>query len=205
MTGKGTVDDATKALIQQNGWGFYEHSERPQIGKFQDKRPGELSPEDSCPVWDLITGTYRGQEFFSYVQRESDGDGDISTDSSLWRYTGLRTPGWHPRTLLTRADFFLKLARVFGVRGVRFDDPEFTKVFQLTSTDTEVASATFSPDVRRWLLADGRARKQDVRILRDEMIVYDFLRGKGLAPDRLLADLDFLVDLRERLPAGVWR
>ncbi|MDA2808688.1 hypothetical protein [Nocardiopsis suaedae] len=186
------------AWAGRNGWRFQE--KRPELAAYFTGTPFVEGGNAKY----VVSGAHRGhramQYEYSYVVVGGGGQ-TTTTQPHLYRVTALETPVPTPVLEVREGGVGDVIREIFGSRGLELDDEPFDTAFRVTTTDEDFARAVLTADVRAWLLGLHAGSRFPFRFTGDHVICWE---TTAVGPEPDLAPADFLADLFERLPSGVW-
>jgi hypothetical protein len=198
------------------GWSYTDR-DRGWGDRFAGNSPF-MSWSKNMPVYDVVTGTYRGRPFCAFEYRRKsrlsgskgvtpgmvslDQEGNLGTSIEYFRIIALGTPTHRPTLEVRKRGLGMHTINFSGVRKTTSGHPQFDKVFQVATDHEQFARDLLTAHVTNYLLGDQRTRQQPLRFERDELVTWQ--RGRLKAPT-LEPTLDYLADVLDQVPAMVWR
>jgi hypothetical protein len=150
----------------------------------------------------VVSGTHRGREFtaFEYLYEVTPSPAAKTAIPHRHAVVTIPLPGPVPELAVTRQNAVTgALARMLDLPSADVDDDRFERRYHVACADPLFAATVLQPLVIQQLNA-GPA--WEWRLTGATMIGYD---GGHLGPDRLLARLDAMADVLDRIPAEAWR
>lgn len=176
------------------GWGY--DRERPELADRFAGAPFRRAPSNARAVH-VLSAEYRGHRVlaYEYVYTACGRDGRSAPSTHRFPVLVVSTP--HTPVLQVRAEAGPALP---GAGRVRMGGPAFDEVFEVRCADEAFARALLDERVRAWLL-EAPEERAGFRFTGEHLLTW----GEGLLEaEAAVAMADRLIDLLERVPAGVW-
>ncbi len=157
-----------------------------------------LNTGDNRSADNILTGSWRGQPVtafdFRYETTSTDEKGNRQTERHHLHVLTLNLGRAFPALQVSPEGLLSKIAQAAGYDDIDFESHEFSRRFCVRS-----AKKRFAYDVCHALMIEFLLSRPDTAFQVSNDLLAIVSPGV-LAPDRLAAELDLLVDLRERFP-----
>lgn len=181
-----------EAEASARGWRYAE----------QDERYAPFLGAHVRTVRHVVTGQHRSHEFISASHRSTKPtSAETSTANPDSHAIGIRLPVALPALDVRRT------TRLDGGGGPRFANPEFTGRFQVTTEHAAFAGELLTPTLQQWLVEASQAKGRGFTIAGEWMWLNTVTTVSGAAVnfEEVLAGLEFLCEVFDRIPSGVPR
>lgn len=188
-------------FVQGRGWSHTAHV--PGGGDRYCGGPPLPVDGVNVPVWDLVTGEFRGRAFccFEYHTRDINANGP-----ETWQYYSVfavTMPTSSPRMTVDRpraldkVNTRLQTAVFGGGEVVELGIPEFDEQFRVIADDTNHARIVLSGHLGQFLTSDPRAKDHPLRFHGNELLTWH--KGR-IRPEQIEPKLDYLCDIVDSRP-----
>ena len=145
-------------------------------------------------------GEYRGAKVLAFEYQYTT---KVRREALTYVYTVVCLATRAPRPYLQVSHEHLGYATtgLVGVRGLRLENDEFDRDFQVFAGDERFARDVLHPRMRGWLLTDQRARTTPFRFEGNTLLCW---RHGQLEPETVLEMANFLSEILQRVPPYVW-
>lgn len=186
--------EALRVWARDRGWGY--DRERPELVDRFVGAPFKQGPSDARALH-VLSAQHRGRRVLAYEYSYSVCAGGRGR-ARVHRFCVVAV--LTPPTAMLEVRAGDAGCGSPGGRGVRVGDEAFTEVFGVRGDDEAFAVAVLDSRVRAWLLErpDERA---PFRFVGDHLLTWD---EGGLEAEAVVARVDVLVDLLERIPTETW-
>jgi hypothetical protein len=145
----------------------------------------------------VLAGNYQNNQVlvfdYHYATYHTDKNGTHKEDH-WFSFFILTLPIVFPDLTIRRENLFTRVAEVFGYQDIKFESAEFSKAFNVRSSDKKFAYAVCDAKMMEYLLAN-----RDLSIeIENNVLALAF--NTRLSVERIEADLQRLVEIRSRLP-----
>jgi hypothetical protein len=183
-----------RVFAHQRGW-QYTHVDRSLGRRYEGTPFGRGSGRQASFV---VAGPHRGTRFLAFEYRYTERSGENST---TYRFTVvvIELPAHRPRLEVTRETGTSRLLGRFGLRDLQLESEQFNDTFRIGTDDDRFAYDVLTPTTMEWLLAHGRF---PFRFGGGHLLTW---RRGTITPEAAQTMLDYACDLRDRVPAYVWR
>ena len=146
----------------------------------------------------ILSGEFRQNDAlvfdYHYETTSTDSKGNTQTQDHWFSFFILTLPAVFPDLTIRHANFFTKVAEVFGYQDIKFESAEFSKTFCVRSPDRKFAYDVCNTKMMEYLLAN---RDLSVEI-ENNVIALAF--NTRLSVGQIEFNLQRLVEIRSRLP-----
>lgn len=191
--------EAFSAFATQNGWQYVAEDHR-----WVNQWGGDpFRTGDHRRARNVITGERDGRRIvafdYSYETHSTDSEGRRQTQTHRFGVCAVSLAGQLPTLQITSEGVFAKLGHMLGFDDIEFESEDFNRKFRVTSDDRKFAFDVVHPRMMEYLLARG-----DVawRLEGDTIYCWD---GGQHKPVEVMARLEFLDGIGDRIPDFVWR
>lgn len=197
------VEERTEAIriARERGWS-YQQATYGEIDRLCGMAPLPVSGRN-LQALHYITGEFRGRSFCCFEYRTGTlnvNDGPGSNQPAFWTFYAVTAPGPGPELVVRRPQTLDGMTQ--RGRVVQLGVPNFDEAFRVLTDDELFARNALTGEVASFLSADPRATKDaPLRLHNDELLTWR--RGR-LSPQDLDERLDYLCDVLDRIPPGVW-
>ena len=158
----------------------------------------QLDQGDNRYATNVISGTYRQYNVlafdYHYQTYSTDSKGHRTTQHHWFSFFILTLPAVFPELTIRRENFFTRVAEVFGYQDINFESAEFSKTFNVRSSDKKFAYDVCNAQMMEYLLAN-----RDLSVeFENEVIALAF--NSRLAAEEFERNLQRLAEIRTRLP-----
>lgn len=186
--------EVLRVWARERGWGY--DRERPELVDRFAGAPFRRGPSDARAVH-VLSAEHRGRRVLAYEYSYSVCEGGRGR-ARVYRFCVVAV--LTPPTAMLEVRAGQKGCDSWGGRRVRVGDEGFDEVFGVCGDDEAFAGAVLDGRVRAWLL-ERPGERAPFRFIGDYLLTWS---EGGLDPEVAVARADVLVDLLERVPAGVW-
>ena len=183
------------ALSQRLNLGF-DPGENYQIaGRFEFLK--ELAQDENRYATNVLSGNYQQNEILAFdyhYETYTQTKNGRQTQHHWFSFFILTLPAFFPDLTIRRENFFTKVAEVFGNDDINFESAEFSKTFCVRSPDRKFAYDVCNAQMIEYLLAN---RDLSVEIENNVLALAFTTR---LSPEQIETNLQWLVEIRTRLP-----
>lgn len=149
-------------------------------------------------AYNVISGSYRGHPIcvfdYHYETHSTDSKGRRKTSHHYFSFFMLQMNLRCPELIITHENWLSKVAQFFGYDDIDFESAEFSRNFCVRSPDKKFAYDVCNARMIDYLLDN---RDLDIEI---ENHCLTFFFSRCLKPDAIVANLDRLIEVRERIP-----
>lgn len=186
--------EALRVWARERGWGY--DRERPELVDRFAGAPFKREPSDARALH-VLSAEHRGRRVLAYEYSYSVCAGGRER-ARVHRFCVVAV--LTPPTAMLEVRVGDAGCGSSGGRGVRVGDEAFEEVFGVCGDDEAFAAAVLDARIRAWLL-ERPGERAPFRFIGDHLLTWG---EGGLEAEAVVARADVLVDLLERVPAGVW-
>ncbi len=181
----------------RNGW-HYEHR-RPDLAEQFSGYP--FGRGYRRRVQHVLSRTHRGHQVMAFEYSYTTSGARNSSSTTFHEVVAVPIPAERPVLQVTREHIGHKILGLVGVHDLQLPNEQFNAAFRIHTDDDQFARDVLHDAMMRWLLADERARKVNIRIDGSYLVIW---RRGTLDADNLPGDADFVIDFLDRVPSPVW-
>jgi len=189
--------EALQALADRLGLRFSPDKRHDFASRFRFL--DEIDQGDNRYAFNILTGTHQGHAVtlfeYHYETHSTDSKGNRQTHNHYLTFLTLELPRAFPELRIAPEGLLSKFAQALGYGDIDFESAEFSRAFCVRSPDKKFAYAICHARAMEYLLAH---RTMAVEI-ENRTLALCFV-GE-LAPERLVTELQHLVEFRNLMPA----
>jgi hypothetical protein len=192
-----------RAFAAKHGWQYLDRGDAKLENRFLEEPFGVGHDRQARHVF---RGEHRDRKIlayeYSYKTYSTDGEGRRRSETHTFTLTSVYLPKPKPVLEIAREGLGRKLLGFVGVRDLQLESEQFNDAYRIKTDNDRFAYDILHPRMMEWMLEDSRAQRYGFRFERGDLMLWD--DGK-LRLDDMMARLDYLCDVLERVPSYVWK